>query len=194
MQKWYQKSPAGFIFSVKAPRLITHYKQFNETTDLLHDFYSTIREGLKEKLGAVLFQLPAKIIYSEIFLQRILRNLNSSFNNTVEFRDASWWNEHVFTQLSGYNVNFCGISIKNLPDEIIANASIIYYRFHGIQHLYFSEYSKQEIKNFAERLIKISQNRDTYIYFNNTATMAAIHNAEELEKLLKESVTTPLKV
>src|SRR5436189_4790855 len=60
LQKWYQKSPAGFIFSVKAPRLITHYKQFNETTDLLHDFYSTIREGLKEKLGAVLFQLPAK--------------------------------------------------------------------------------------------------------------------------------------
>src|ERR1700760_568766 len=65
LKKWYDKSPADFKFSVKAPRLITHYKQFNEVERLLNDFYSSVREGLKEKLGAVLFQLPARVVYSE---------------------------------------------------------------------------------------------------------------------------------
>src|ERR1700747_49503 len=58
LQNWYEKSPADFRFSVKAPRLITHYKQFNDSRQLLADFYGTIREGLQDKLGPVLFQLP----------------------------------------------------------------------------------------------------------------------------------------
>ena len=70
LQKWYDKSPSDFKFSVKAPRLITHFKQLKDCERLLDDFYSTIREGLKEKLGTVLFQLPAKIIYSEELLLR----------------------------------------------------------------------------------------------------------------------------
>src|SRR5258708_6683244 len=61
LQNWYEKSPAEFCFAVKVPRLITHYKQFNDTDQLLTDFYSTTRSGLREKLGPVLFQLPGKI-------------------------------------------------------------------------------------------------------------------------------------
>ncbi len=184
LQKWYDKSPDDFQFSVKAPRLITHYKQFKETESLLNDFYATIREGLKEKLGPVLFQLPARIIYSEALLERIISNFDASFNNVIEFRNVSWWNENVFMQLSKHNISFCGISIKNLPDEIISNTKIIYYRFHGIQHLYFSEYAEESIKIFAEALKQTLINKTAYIYFNNTATIAAIHNADQLKAFL----------
>jgi len=184
LYKWYKKSPADFKFSVKAPRLITHYKQFNDTENLLQDFYSTIREGLKEKLGVILFQLPARVIYSEEFLQRIIQNLDNTFHNTIEFRHVSWWNEHVFTQLSKRNIIFCGISIKDLPDEIIANTSVIYYRFHGIEHLYYSQYSLQTIKDFAAELSQKTIAKTAYIYFNNTATTAALNNARELEDLI----------
>src|ERR1043165_722031 len=54
LQAWYDKSPGGFIFSVKAPRLITHYKQLKDCQDLLNDFYTVCRDGLKEKLGPLL--------------------------------------------------------------------------------------------------------------------------------------------
>jgi uncharacterized protein YecE (DUF72 family) len=37
LQQWYNKSPADFRFSVKAPRLITHYKQFNDVARLLNE-------------------------------------------------------------------------------------------------------------------------------------------------------------
>src|SRR5262245_50088048 len=83
LQNWYLKSSAHFLFAVKAPRLITHLKKFNETSSLLLDFYSTIRTGLQEKLGAVLFQLPAQVTYSDEFLQRIINQLDPSFTNVI---------------------------------------------------------------------------------------------------------------
>lgn len=182
LQKWYDKSPAGFKFSVKAPRLITHYKQFNETESLLNDFYATVAEGLKEKLGTILFQLPAKISFSEDMLQHIIQQLDASFNNIIEFRNESWWNQFVFDKLAEKNISFCGISIKNLPDEIVQNTSTVYYRFHGIKKLYFSEYSIETIQSFVEKLKEIKAEY-AYIFFNNTATMAAINNARQLKEL-----------
>ncbi len=186
LQKWFDKSPAGFRFSVKAPRLITHYKQMLDVGSLLSGFYATINEGLKEKLGTVLFQFPSKINCSEEFLQRITQNLDLSFNNVVEFRQGNWWNQHVIEQFIKLNIAFSGISIKDLPDEIIANTSTIYYRFHGIPKLYFSQYPAEKIKAFAEELKAKAAGKSAYIFFNNTATMAAINNARELKGFLAD--------
>jgi len=191
LQKWYDKSPADFKFSVKAPRLITHYKQFNDVARLLHDFYTSVQEGLREKLGCVLFQLPARIAYSEAFLQRITQNLDNSFKNVIEFRHISWWNQFVFDELAKHNISFCSISIKNLPAEIIANTSLLYYRFHGIKKLYFSEYTKQTIKNFGDELKRQININTAYIYFNNTATIAAINNGRYLKSVLENNQTLP---
>ena len=83
LQKWYDTSPDDFIFSVKAPRLVTHYKRFNECEQYLTDFYNTCGDGLKNKLGCVLFQLPPQIKYSEEFLNTIIKLLDQSFKNAV---------------------------------------------------------------------------------------------------------------
>src|SRR5690349_13147184 len=45
LQNWFHKSPDRFLFSVKAPRLITHYKKFEDCAGLLTDFYTTVRDG-----------------------------------------------------------------------------------------------------------------------------------------------------
>lgn len=187
LEKWYDKSPADFKFSVKAPRLITHYKQLNNTARLIDDFYTAVHEGLKEKLGSVLFQLPSRMKFSEIFLQRILESIDASFINVFEFRDISWWNNLIYAELGKKNISFCGISIKDLPDDIIVNTSTMYYRFHGIEKLYFSEYSADTVKNFAEKFKKLNGLNHAYIYFNNTATIAAINNARQLKSYLEIS-------
>ena len=64
LENWYAVSPGDFRFSVKAPRLITHYKQFTDCDQLLTDFYDTTLKGLKDKLGAILFQLPPSFSYN----------------------------------------------------------------------------------------------------------------------------------
>ena len=183
LQRFYDESPPAFKFSVKVPRLITHYKQFKKTESLLDDFYHSV-EGLKEKLGVVLFQLPGRIMFSEELLEWIIKSLDPRFNNVIEFRHASWWNEYVFYKLATKNITFCGASIKGLPDVLVNNSSIVYYRFHGIEKLYYSEYTGEQIELFADALTAFNDVKEAYIFFNNTATMAAIHNAFELKEFL----------
>jgi len=186
LKAWYDKSPDDFLFSVKAPRLITHYKQFSETESLLSDFYGTVREGLQNKLGAILFQLPPKFDYARDKLQRIIESMDTSFNNVVEFRNASWWNEEVFSIFRKNNISFCSISISNLPDEVIAGQKNMYYRFHGVPLLYKSSYSQEYLKKIADNIFADKKIKQAYIYFNNTASMAAIENAKFLKDYLDE--------
>jgi len=132
LENWCNKSPDEFIFSVKAPRSITHYKQFLNSEQQLQEFYETVKEGLKNKLGCILFQLPASVEFSEEKLERIINAMDNSFNNVIEFRNISWWNEKVFAALKKKKIIFCGVSINKLPGEPVIIADAIYYRFHGV--------------------------------------------------------------
>ncbi len=121
LQNWYQKSPGGFRFAVKAPRAITHYNKFNYTVDMVTSFYDTINSGLQEKLGPVLFQMPPSFSYDEGRLHRIINSLNPSFKNVVEFRHVSWWRDDVYKTLAEHHITFCGMSHPLLPDDVIQN-------------------------------------------------------------------------
>lgn len=83
LKNWYGLAPPDFRFSVKAPRAITHFKQFHQTADMLSDFYGTVDEGLQEKLGPVLFQLPPRLAYTEERMERILGQLYVGFSNVL---------------------------------------------------------------------------------------------------------------
>ncbi len=89
LEPWYNESDGTFSFSVKAPRLITHYKKFIETKRMVQDFYGTVQEGLKEKLGCVLFQMPPQMVYKEEKLEQIIDNLDLLVKNVLEFRHES---------------------------------------------------------------------------------------------------------
>jgi uncharacterized protein YecE (DUF72 family) len=91
LQRWYSNSPATFHFAVKVPRLITHMKQLNQTEGLLSDFYTSCKNGLKDKLGAILFQFPPKFIYTAERLEKIIHAVDPACSNAVEFRHSSWW-------------------------------------------------------------------------------------------------------
>jgi len=180
LQGWYARSPERFLFAVKAPRLVTHYKKFDDCAGLLRDFYGAIGEGLKEKLGFVLFQLPPQLAYSEAMLQRIIDSLNGSFSNTVEFRHDSWWRPEVYQQLAERHISFCGISHPRLPDQVIINTPAVYYRFHGVPDLYRSAYATSKLEETAMQVLADKTVAAAHIYFNNTAGPAAIANARWL--------------
>lgn len=180
LQNWYNKSPEVYRFSAKAPRLITHYKQFKDSKRMLSDFYGTCRDGLADKLGCILFQLPDRIRFSEEMLARIIEHMDPGFRNVVEFRDASWWQNKVYTELAKNDIQFCGISYPGLPEKVMHNTSIIYYRFHGIPRLYKSCYKKDAIINTGDQLLKNRKTKQAFIYFNNTWGTGALRNARQL--------------
>src|SRR4051812_19482061 len=76
LQSWYERSPENFLLSVKAPRLITHFKRLNDAQEALGNFYATVKEGLKDKLGFVLFQFPSSFVFEEHRLERIINLLD----------------------------------------------------------------------------------------------------------------------
>jgi uncharacterized protein YecE (DUF72 family) len=180
---WYQKAPEGFKFSVKVPGAITHFKQFNETEVLMSDFYDTVKEGLKEKLGCILFQLPPRLNYSKEKLDIIIKHTNLFFQNVIEFRHNSWWRKDVFETLERHNITFCGVSYPGIINDTITQGNLSYYRFHGVPKLYYSAYDTEFLKTVSIRMMN-SQIETAYIYFNNTASAAALANAAEIKNMV----------
>jgi uncharacterized protein YecE (DUF72 family) len=184
LESWYAQSPPDFRFAVKAPRLITHYKQFHDCAQLLADFYGTVGEGLGEKLGPVLFQLPPKAAYTPERLQRIVESLDPAFANVLEFRHPSWWDGAVFQELARHNIAFAGQSHPALPDAVVANTPVVYYRFHGVPELYKSPYSEEFLGKVAAEIRAEGTVREAYLYFNNDIDASAIGNARQMLALV----------
>ena len=100
LQNWHANSPDDFRFAVKAPRAITHYRNFINTIDFISSFYETINNGLQQKLGPVLFQMPPNFQFDEDKLERVINSLDPSFRNVFEPRHSSWWNNKVYMRRS----------------------------------------------------------------------------------------------
>lgn len=184
LRRWYYQAPDGFSLSAKAPRLITHYKRFRDTERMMQDFYGSLREGLAEKLGCVLIQLPPQMIYSKEQLDNILQQTDPSFQNVIEFRHESWWKTSVQKMLAEKEISFCGVSFPGIKkDDAVINLSRCYYRFHGVPKLFYSEYDNDFLETIYTQLQKSRKAKTIYIYFNNTASLAALHNAKYFRQL-----------
>lgn len=182
LQSWYEKTPHTFKFSIKAPKTITHIKRFADCNEEIEKFYSVIREGLKEKIACVLFQLPPSFTYSSERLKAIVTSVNPNFNNVVEFRHESWWRQDVIENLSENNVIFCTVNYPKLPTSVIKTTKTGYVRMHGNPKLFYSEYTPEDIEALYKD-IKAQNFESSFIYFNNTASTAGIINALQAKKI-----------
>ncbi|MBT1700748.1 DUF72 domain-containing protein [Fulvivirgaceae bacterium PWU4] len=183
LKNWYNRSPEHFRFSVKAPRVITHFKRMREAQRYLLDFYEVVRQGLHDKLGPILFQFPASFKFDDDNLDRIVKLLDPAFNNVVEFRDVSWWQQKVYDALSSHGITFAAMSHPTLSDGVVKTTDTVYYRFHGVPHLYTSRYELQKLEQVAQEVQQMEGVTQAYIYFNNTAEGAAIVNAREFQEI-----------
>lgn len=182
LQNWYDKTPDDFIFSVKAPKQITHLKKFVNCSQEIKDFYEICQQGFREKLGCILFQLPPSYTYSEEKLSTIVGYMNPDYKNVIEFRHESWWNQNVFDVLSKNNLTFCNVNYPNLPTTVIPTTALGYIRLHGNPKLFYSEYTRQELEVYKQQIEATGCNT-FFIYFNNTASTAGITNALDFKEL-----------
>ncbi|NRS89537.1 uncharacterized protein YecE (DUF72 family) [Flavobacterium sp. 7E] len=183
LKNWYAKCPDHFTYAVKVPKEITHTKKLKDCKEQIDTFYTICESHLKEKLGCFLFQLPPSFIFSEENLEQVLSNLNTNFKNVIEFRHQSWWNDEAITTLSKNNISFCSVSHPSLPEKIIIDSPLIYVRLHGRGKMYYSEYTIEELKTIEE-ILTSNTTKETYLFFNNTASEAGIVNAMEMKNIM----------
>jgi len=187
LQSWHDKTPENFLFSIKAPKQITHIHRFKECRQLIEDFYMVSSEGLAGKLGCVLFQLPPGFDYSASGLELIVNSLNPEFKNVVEFRNQSWWIPEVFDALKQRNITFCSVNYPKLPSDIMVTSDIGYVRFHGNPKLFYSAYDREILEKAQSEILGTNEFKEVFVYFNNTASTAGILNALEMKELLKSN-------
>lgn len=184
LQTWYNKAPENFTFSLKVPKQITHTKRLAECERELNDFYAACREGLADKLGCILFQLPPSFSFTEERLELVMNSVNPEFDNVVEFRHESWWRQEVYSALANSNINFCSVNYPKLPNQVIKTNAIGYFRFHGNPQLFYSLYNVEELQSVLQQFTEQDFDK-AYVYFNNTASSAAIINALKVQDILQ---------
>src|SRR6185295_9181438 len=104
-------------------------------------------EGLREKLGCILFQFPGSFKYSDENLERIVTAVPPNPNHVIEFRDESWFNHDVLKAFKKAQLSFCNINFPSLPETFHLTTKTFYLRMHGKPVLFRSPYSTQQLVN-----------------------------------------------
>jgi uncharacterized protein YecE (DUF72 family) len=176
-----QASRRDFVYTVKVSELITHVKRFVGTKTLVRDF-GHIADLLGPRFGCFLFQLPPSFHYTPARLARIVGQLDPARRNVVEFRHASWWNDRVYDAFRAAGIVFCSCSGPGLPDDLVRTSDDVYVRFHGPDRWYNHDYTKTELRTWADR-VRASGARRVWAYFNNDRDAHAVKNARQLRRL-----------
>lgn len=187
---WRSRTPDNFIFVVKGSRFITHIKKLKDCDEPLKLFFDNV-VGLKEKLGMVLWQLPPNLRSDTDKLEsfcRTIRRLRVSrlTRHTFEFRHPSWFCEEIYEILRNYGFSLCIAHSGLWPCEEVITSDFVYFRFHGGEILYGSNYSEKELKEWASKAkYWMGKRKDIYAYFNNDAYGFAVKNAMRFRQLLE---------
>jgi uncharacterized protein YecE (DUF72 family) len=179
-QRWYDSTPADFIFSVKANRYITHIRRLKDIEVPLGNFFASGPFLLKEKLGPFLWQFPPSFGFDpdrwENFLkllpqdteeaQKLIKKSNLSkerkslalkenfrLRHAVEIRHVSYLNPLFVELLRLHNVAIVfADTAGKWPYLEDITADFLYLRLHGDSELYVSGYDEATLAFWAERI------------------------------------------
>jgi uncharacterized protein YecE (DUF72 family) len=184
--RWAAITPPGFLFAVKAWRLLTHERRLRDCAEPLHIFLERIAP-LGEKLGPVLFQLPPGLRLDLPLLEGFLAGLPPGPRYAFEFRAPGWWTDPVLALLERAGAAFVSFELAELHSPRIATGPLAYARLHGHQHRYRGPHPEPVLADWAawlraERRI----GRDVFVYLDNTAEADdAVADALRLRRLLE---------
>ena len=184
-EKWRDSTPERFVFSVKASRYITHVKKLTGVEEAVQRFIERATR-LGSKLGPILWQLPPQLKRNDEKLEGFLSVLPESFEHVFEFRDRSWICQEVVDLLDRYDASFCSISSPEIVTDLMVSGPIGYLRMHGRGSWYGSNYTTDELRQWAEKIRDAFSRCDRwFVYFNNDANAYAVYNALELRSMLE---------
>lgn len=178
-RQWAQKTPAGFLFSLKFPRDFLDPKRPVATEEIARFF--THVTPLGEKLGPVLLQFPPWVKPGKVrtFLSDLLETLDPTLRYAVEMRDSGWFQGEPFEglkkELADHNIalTWSYLTYVEVPPELTSD--FIYLRFVGDHRTVPAEIHGEvrvdrsaEMRLWGER-VKRAEPRGhlAYVYFNN---------------------------
>jgi uncharacterized protein YecE (DUF72 family) len=179
-ESWRSETPDDFVFSIKAPRFMTHIRRLREVEGPLANFCAQGVLRLGSKLGPILWQLPPSFKFEaevfESFFKLLPRTHKEAANvaanhdrwmngrawleveheaplrHAVEIRHKSFACEQFIAILRKHSVALVVADTVEWPRLMDITADFMYCRLHGSEKLYASGYTPEAIDQWAERV------------------------------------------
>jgi uncharacterized protein YecE (DUF72 family) len=178
---WHAQTPPDFIFSVKAPRFITHILRLQDAGTALANFLASGVLRLNEKLGPLLWQLPPSFTYDpgrlEAFFRLLPRTTKAAatlgrrhdahvkhgswlrtdedrpLRHALEIRNSSFENPAFIQLLQAHDVALVvADTAGKWPALEEVTSNFVYVRLHGAEKLYASGYTPAALKSWAAKI------------------------------------------
>jgi uncharacterized protein YecE (DUF72 family) len=179
--QWHDDTPEGFVFSVKAPKFITHIRRLRDVEAPIANFFASGVLALKDKLGPILWQFPPSFAFDAELFEAFLRQLphdteaasrvarqRSGFmkgrelletdakrpvRHAIEIRHKSFEDPAFAELLRRYKVALVvADTAGKWPFIEEVSADFMYLRLHGDEVLYASGYSDEALARWASRI------------------------------------------
>lgn len=157
---WAAQVPDGFTFAIKASRHITHFARLKADGLSALGFLLDATATLGARLGPILFQCPPDLEKNVERLRSFLRLLPSDRRFTMEFRNASWFDDDVFAELRDKDVALCISEQDDFRSPSVSTASWGYLRLH---RLTYDEPALAQWRSF----VAAQSWSDAYVYFKH---------------------------
>jgi uncharacterized protein YecE (DUF72 family) len=178
--RWAEQVPEDFVFSVKAPRFITHIRRLRDVEAPVANFLASGVLRLGQKLGPILWQFPPSFRFDaermKSFLSLLPKDTEAAaemakhhdarldgrdwtktdsarpLRHAVEIRHDSFAVPEFVDMLTEAGVALVCADTVEWPRLMDVTADFIYCRLHGSEQLYASGYDADAIAAWAGRV------------------------------------------
>lgn len=179
--EWYADTPEDFMFSVKAPRYITHILRLREVHKPMANFFASGLLELQEKLGPILWQFPPSFTFDPALFEAFLADLPTdtvqaatlarqheprlngkaslqahgkrALRHAVEIRHKSFAVPEFVQMLARHGVALVvADTAGKWPYLEDVTANFLYLRLHGDKQLYASGYTDEALERWGDRI------------------------------------------
>ena len=179
LEGWSSATPDGFVFTLKAPRRISHDARLRDCEDLLQTFGKRART-LGPKLGTLLFQLPPSFRKDLDTLDAFLDWVPPDLRVAFEFRHDSWLSDDVYERLKAKNIALCIADNEKTTTPVVVTAS------HGYFRLRDEGYEAADIERWADTILEHRADwSDVFVYFKHEEQGKGADFAQRLNSSLE---------
>jgi uncharacterized protein YecE (DUF72 family) len=179
-ERWAAETPDEFVFSVKAPRFITHIRRLKDVQAPVANFLASGLFRLGAKLGPILWQLPPNFKFKPELIEEFFKLLPHDteqaaalarkhdkwvtgrsvlksdamrpMRHAMEIRHASFATREFVNLLKTYDVALVCADTVEWPRLMDVTSDFVYCRLHGSEVLYASGYDEESLDQWAKRV------------------------------------------
>jgi uncharacterized protein YecE (DUF72 family) len=180
-RRWHDATPDDFVFSVKAPRYVTHLRRLRDIETPLANFFASGLLALGAKLGPILWQFPERFAFDperfEQFFRLLPRDTRAAarmakrhderlegraetrarvvqpLRHAIEVRSATFANDEFVAMLRRHGIALVvADTAGKWPYLEDVTADFLYLRLHGDVELYESGYTPAALRRWAKRI------------------------------------------